>query len=789
MNHFNKLLTLSIAFGLLSFSSYAQSQFEVRLHTKQEAQQEPQQETQAPQPHRKKVGLVLSGGGAKGVAHIGVLKVLEEVGIPIDYIAGTSMGSIVGGLYAIGYSPNALDSIMRAQDWMALLADQISRNNLLFTERETSEKTLLTVPFDREKFHFSTGFLSGGAVMHMLSEFTIGYHNMKSFNDLPIPFACVAYDLVSGQEVVMREGSLPLAIRASMSIPGAFSTVERNGCVLIDGGVINNFPVDIIRQMGADIVIGVDVSFLTDEREKGAPDADTPANKLQESMPHEDINSISFIVRQLMDRMGREKFDLNKQFTDLYLHPNTDSYSTASFTSTAIDSLIIRGERVARENYDALLAFKELIGIQPNESYKFPPNRPAQTDIPISDSLKVGEIFFEGLTSLRETNLRRMLHFKENSTITLSELDEAMNRLKGTGGFSSIQFSMLDYDGRYDILFTCKERSQSAVHLGVRFDSRDIAAGYLKVNISPKELKGATLDLSGRLSTNPYASVGLYYQDAWLGRFGLSYRYRHANLTTYSIGDTTSQAARFHLHRVNADIANFYYRNFNIWVNMRYEQYMPQSAMLLMNSALNRKKNENLFIYSGGVNYDNFDDAYYPHRGVRFNASYSLFTDNFTHYKDNLPFASIAGKLYTAIPFGERFTFVPGVYGRFLWGEETAALYQNYVGGTMGSLYLDHQMPFYGFKPLAVVDNKFLAVSVEARYRLGGNHYVWAKANAARVTHTIADMIIWDQGDYMLGGALGYSFRTPLGPIDAVLEYGLHPGAKYGFYLNFGKYF
>ena len=193
----------------------------------QRSSPEPQQRS-SPEPQqrsglqrrtaRKKVGLVLSGGGAKGVAHIGVLKVMEEAGIPIDYIAGTSMGAIVGGMYAIGYSPAAMDSIMRAQNWMELLSDKITRDKLFFTEKEVSDKSLITIPYDKDRFYISTGFLSGGSVMDMLSEYTIGYHSMETFDDLPIPFACIAYDLITGDEVVMREGSLPLAIRASMSI-------------------------------------------------------------------------------------------------------------------------------------------------------------------------------------------------------------------------------------------------------------------------------------------------------------------------------------------------------------------------------------------------------------------------------------------------------------------------------------------------------------------------------------------------------------------------------------------
>lgn len=171
---------------------------------------------------RRKVGLVLSGGGAKGVAHIGVIKVLEEAGIPIDYIAGTSMGAIIGGLYSIGWSTQELDSLVRNQDWMALLSDKIPRRDKLLSEKEITDMYILSVPLSLDKkFSIPSGVLAGQSVLNLLNEMTLGYHDDDlDFDSLPIPFACVAYDMVKGEEQVYRHGNLPLAIRASMSIPG-----------------------------------------------------------------------------------------------------------------------------------------------------------------------------------------------------------------------------------------------------------------------------------------------------------------------------------------------------------------------------------------------------------------------------------------------------------------------------------------------------------------------------------------------------------------------------------------
>lgn len=210
---------------------------------------------------RPKVGLVLSGGGAKGVAHIGVLKVLEEAEIPIDFISGTSMGAIIGGLYSIGYTAEKLDSMVRTQDWMFLLTDQIARPYSSFNTKYEKKHFLVNVSLGADKkISAPSGIIKGQGILNKFTGLTTGYHQIESFDSLPIPFACVAGDLKSGKEIVIRKGNLPLAMRTSMAVPGVFEPVYRNDMVLVDGGIFNNFPVDVAKEMGADITIGVDLS-------------------------------------------------------------------------------------------------------------------------------------------------------------------------------------------------------------------------------------------------------------------------------------------------------------------------------------------------------------------------------------------------------------------------------------------------------------------------------------------------------------------------------------------------
>ena len=219
---------------------------------------------------RPKIGLVLSGGGAKGFAHVGVLKVIEEAGIPIDYITGTSVGSIVGGLYAIGYNATMLENIIQNQNWEELLSNSFKREYISAITKEEQSRYLISLPIETKKISIPSGLLNGQNVMEFFTYLTYGYHDVIDFSKLPIPFECIAADIATGEEVVLKKGFLPKAIRASMAVPAAIAACEIDGRMLVDGGIVNNFPVDRCREMGADIIIGIDIQdkLLTKDKIK-----------------------------------------------------------------------------------------------------------------------------------------------------------------------------------------------------------------------------------------------------------------------------------------------------------------------------------------------------------------------------------------------------------------------------------------------------------------------------------------------------------------------------------------
>ncbi|MCB0732483.1 MAG: patatin-like phospholipase family protein, partial [Ignavibacteriae bacterium] len=274
--------------------------------------------------NRPKVGLVLSGGGAKGFAHIGVLEVLEKEGIPVDYIVGTSIGSIMGALYSIGYNSEQLKEFARSQEWIDLLSDYLSREYRNAYEKNEIDRYLVSFNLSEDKgVSLSAGIVQGQNVMNTLCRLTAKYHDIDDFSKLPIPFACVAADIASGDEVVLKKGYLPEAIFASMSLPTIFAPTEIDGKLLVDGGIINNYPVDVAKEMGADIIIGVDIQTK-------------PLKK-------EEIVELTDILGQMFSYMGYEKYKENKEQSDILIEPDISGYSTASFSNEAADTLIERG--------------------------------------------------------------------------------------------------------------------------------------------------------------------------------------------------------------------------------------------------------------------------------------------------------------------------------------------------------------------------------------------------------------------------------------------------------------
>ena len=673
------------------------------------------------QGQRKKVGLVLSGGGAKG----------------------TSMGSLVVALYAIGYDAHTMDSLVRRQDWTFLLSDKVYRYNLPFSEKEETEKYLVSVPIkNNREIKIPSGFISGQNIYNLFSDLTIGYHDSLDFKKLPIPFACVASNLVDGQEVIQDCGVLPLAMRASMAIPGAFAPVRKDGMVLVDGGISNNFPVDIAKAMGADIIIGVDVQA--------------------ELKDASGLESVTGILDQMTSFLGIQKYEENKKMVNIYIKPDVTPYSAASFSASAIDTLIMRGEDVARSQWDELMQLKKELGLA--ESYQ--PKKVSEDIIIENDTIMVEHVHLSGIDERDEKWLRKKIRIKDYSRITLSDLHEAIAELYGIGEL------------------ILKQKSMSSLNLGFRFDSEEMAAILLNTTLTHKELRGSRLSLTGRLSMNPYVKLNYSLGNTFLRRFELEYMFKYNNLDIYTKGKKTDNVD-YGVHRVTLGGSDIYFRNFKLQLGVRYEYYNYESFLFSDKDHNISVKPEGFFSYYGLAHLETFDKRYYPTRGMSLKVDYSLYTDNLITYNDGAPFSAIGLDFESVLSITRRVKFIPSIYGRVLVGHNIPYPYLNCMGGDVAGRYVDQQLPFLGIQHLEIFDNSVVVAKVKVRYNIGRNHYISLAGNYAKQESNFFDVF---GGDDIFGGGVGYSYDSIVGPIDFMFSLS-DWSKKLGFYFNLGYYF
>ena len=294
--------------------------------------------------HRPKVGLVLGGGGAKGAAEIGVLKYIEKSQIPIDFIVGTSIGSIVGGLYAVGYNAEQIDSRFRNQEWLSLLTSRDIKSKSIYKHDSTGTRILGFPAGHRKNKKKGFGMMYGDSLTTKFDALT-KRHDSIDFNKLPIPFRCIAVDINSFKEVVLDKGYLPLAMRASMSIPFIYKPVAIDTMLLADGGLLNNLPVDVARKMGADIVIAID---LTQKQRK-------EKNRDIKVSPH----PLNTLIRWSITRPDLKKYNQNIKDADIYIHPDLKGYNALEFKRTDIIQMILLGEAAGKKAMPELKKLKK----------------------------------------------------------------------------------------------------------------------------------------------------------------------------------------------------------------------------------------------------------------------------------------------------------------------------------------------------------------------------------------------------------------------------------------------
>ncbi len=710
---------------------------------------------------RKKVAVVLSGGGAKGMAHIGVLKVLERAGIPVDIITGTSMGSIIGGLYAIGYNANALDSMVRVQDWTYVISDREDLRRQSLSDRRKQNTYVYSTGLTIGKPDVNAGgFIKGKNLAELFQQLCTGFTDSLDFTrDLRIPFACVATNIIDNSEVDFHSGRLPLAMRASMAIPAAFSPVRIGDMVLVDGGLKNNYPADIAREMGAEIIIGVTV--------QGAPKV------------AEDMNGTMSILSQIIDVNCKNKLDENLAITDLHMPVDTKGYGSASFTPAAIDTLIRRGEEEAMRHWDEIIALKQRIGI--DDSYHPEILQPLRPHV-LTEKQRVVGYTFENMTPQAERFLREKFSLRASTPTKPEYIDAALMQeittcMRVDLFYQTAECRLVHEGDAVRVILSAGNRKSVQLHAGVRYDTEEYAALQLGLDIPMKSSIPMNTDITLRLGKRLMARGELTIHPRSITRPTLSYAFHRNDVDIYFNGKRDYNI-RYNQFQAELIPINHDLKHFNIQYGVRWDFMHYRNKLGTENSIQTELKNEHFFSYHARINYNSEDNWNFPTRGARFKAEYSYLTNDFTKLDVRDAEGNVTGSKpgmsevnanwRMSFTLGHRFTLQPMFYGRLLFGSIVPPAFGNTVGGDWFGHYVEQQMPFAGIGNMEHVDHQLVAAQLQAQQRIGQSSYIILRTTGAQHASHLKGLL---DRSTLLGGQIAYFYDTILGPVGATVGY------------------
>ncbi len=540
---------------------------------------------------RPKIGLVLSGGGSLGIAHLGVIKVMEEAGLRPDYITGVSMGSIIGGMYAVGYSSDSILHLLKKLNWDLLFSSNIPESKVIFPEKEHFNNSIIEYPVFSKKFRMPSGLINGQQIENQLSYYLWPVAGINDFSKFPIPYLCVGADIITGKMADLTSGYLPQAIRASMAVPTIFTPVKIDTALLTDGGVIRNYAAEEVKRMGADIVIGSYTGFL--------PDRDS-----------RDLESITGIVKQIALLGSLRDFESQKKITNILVIPRVRDLNSSVFTN--VDTIYSRG-------YIAALPFREKFKRLADSLNRFGPQKPLEYILDrrscIFDKVEVtGNRLYSG------SQIRGVLDVKPGEVVDKDVLNEKIDLLYGKRRFEKVNYRILSKNDSLILSIDCRERPKIMLYGGVYYDS------YIRSGII---LRTTFKDLISRNS--------LFDLDFFLGQF---YRAKLSFLQFIDLNQRFGVSAELYYDYNRIPILKFmketgplFYRNGYASVILgRYlglNQLMNISVTSEMSSfepdfvSENGLKNARFNSFSTGYSYlvNTLDTKNFPNKGTQLNIS------------------------------------------------------------------------------------------------------------------------------------------------------------------------
>ena len=764
---------------------------------------------------RAKVGLVLSGGGAKGAAHIGVIKYLEEAGIPIDYITGTSMGSIVGGMYALGYSSDEILDIISSVDWDRLISNKVDRRKISFNRKSEKGAQVLTMPFslktnkeDLQSRSFRNslpdGIVSGDNLFNLFNSLTVGYSDSLSFDELPIPFACIATDMMSGEADVLDNGIFTKSLRASMAIPILFDPIMMNNTLYADGGLTCNFPAEQCKAMGADYIIGVSMSPGLE---------DNPEN----------LSTILAQVKQLKEVITDKDFEKYHEQCDIFISPDLKGVGMLSFNAESVARVTQSGYEAALAQEDKFMKLKELIYSNSEDTdHKELSTKRKAINI-LQHRVQISKIELVGVDKEIERWMRRASTVNVGDAICKQDIDETVSIYYGTGSYESVTYTLHNDPSTpngYILRFNFIEKPPHNFGLGFRFDSQDMLSVLLHIGINSNRMSGFKTDLDTKLGGNQWLNFNLSYGHLLYPKINFAYHFRNSELDVYDM-DQLDMNEKFLQHKFRIYLSENYSRTFRIGVGFETEILTPKKVMYLRHETVDADYEAvntiGTFAY---LHFDNLNKSRFATRGVKGTIDFTWKDGTFNSKGINkLHFGSFVFGFESYVPvIKDRFVIVPQAYGSFLFGKGAVNGTQggwnpifkgpvpmypymnNMVGGTEKGRYIDHQLPFIGLNKTSFTFNNIAIARVDLRVRVYNNHYVTAMVNYGRSGIDIhnffkhnSDALLWSElygynTSNWWGAGVRYSIDTKVGPLNFDIS-SSNISKSVNLYFSFGYFF
>ncbi|MDH7513155.1 MAG: patatin-like phospholipase family protein [Clostridiales bacterium] len=687
---------------------------------------------------RPKIGLVLSGGGAKGLAHIPVLKQLDELSIPIDYIAGTSAGGIIGALYALGYSGAELERIAAAINWEDIFVDRPPRSMLPFFEREADGRYQLEFFFKRGVPSAPRGLVYGQKFSLFFSQLTFPLAGEIDFNLLPVPFRCVTVDLITGKEVVLGKGSLAKAMRATMAVPTIFTPVEWEGRLLVDGGLLNNLPVDVVKNMGADIVIAVDLGSPLSGRDE--------------------LGSADKILSQALRIAEIEQKKKNAELADILIVPDMKGLSSGDFFfPDKLAKIKEKGKEAASKSLPALAALKKEYGLERSQEAGKKSSQSDQSKKFILDRITVS-----GNDKLPASVISSAFSLKRGDPVDGPAISRQVLKLYALGYFENIESSVFTADkDRIELRLQVKEFPRAKLRIGIAYNNfrKLVTTSGLCLNNLP--LPGMRLESELDLVGLTRFRSKIVYQSLTMNfplcpYLELNYRSIPTRLydgegsliTTYDNKSWTTGVGVSLLLKKGIILETAY--------EIENTDMGPLRALPLLESLSGRRDHLQRLKLSATI--DTLDAVWTPKKGLLFKMNYEKSNDF----------------LGTDIPY-DLFEASADVYGTFL--KDHTLRFYGYIGtssaGTPFYKYLNQGHPdrFVGMDYDQLIGNQMKIIRAEYRYRLTGLIHLKAAANVALDFEQRWPLTTFDP-DPLWGLGAGIHISTPAGSVELVYSVG-----------------